>query len=248
MGKALMSWGRNGFSAAILLAASLAASTAAQAGVVVSASGPSAKTYPVGRKLADTDRIVLQAGDSITVLDQRGTRVLRGGGTFTLAQQSGPSKSGTFAVLTRQRSAQRMRTGAVRAGDVGGPISSPNLWYVDVGHSGTVCLPEAEDVRLWRPTTEGGATYTIKPAGGGSSAQVSFASGEMLAPWNSAALPLKDGSSFVVSRPGAPDSTVTFKVLGTVPADAEARAEKLIEDDCSTQLGLLSSTLRVDEG
>ena len=242
-----MSWGRNGFFATIAIAAGVAATTA-QAGVVVSASGPSAKTYPVGRKLADTDRIVLQPGDSITVLDQRGTRVLRGAGTYTLAQQSGPSKSGTFAVLTRQRSAQRMRTGAVRAGDVGGPVTSPNLWYVDVANSGTVCLPQADDVRLWRPTTEGGTTYSIKPAGGGSAAQVSFESGEMLAPWNDAALPLKDGASFVISRPGAPDSTITFKVLGAVPADAEGLAERLIEADCKTQLGLLSSTLRVDEG
>jgi hypothetical protein len=243
-----MSWGRSGFFATIAIAGGLAAATAAHAGVVVSARGPSAQTYPVGRKLADTDRIVLQAGDSITVLDQRGTRVLRGAGTYTLAQQSGPSKSGTLAVLTRQRSAQRMRTGAVRAGDAGGPVTSPNLWYVDVANSGAVCLPRTGDVRLWRSTTDGGATYSIKAAGGSPSGQVSFANGEMLAPWNSAALPLKDGSSFVLSRPGAPDSTVTFKVLDTIPTDVEALAQKLIEADCKTQLSLLSSVLRVDEG
>lgn len=243
-----MSWGKKGLFATIAIVAGVATATAAQAGVVVSASGPSAKAYPVGRKLADNDRIVLQAGDSITVLDQRGTRVLRGAGTYTLAQQSGPSKSATFAVLTRQRSAQRVRTGAVRAGDAGGPVTSPNLWYIDVGSSGAVCVPQPNDVRLWRPSTDGGATYSIKPAGGSSAAEVSFASGEMLAPWNSAALPLKDGSSFVISRPGTPDTTVTFKVLGAVPADVEGLAEKLIEADCKTQLGLLSSTLRVDQG
>jgi hypothetical protein len=241
-----MSWGRNAFFASLLIGAMLA--TAAQAGVVVSASGPSAKSYPVGRKLADTDRIVLQPGDSITVLDQRGTRVLHGAGSYTLAQQSGPSKSGTFAVLTRQRSAQRMRTGAVRAGDVGGPISSPNLWYVDVSGSGTVCLPAADDVRLWRAATGGSATYSIRPSGGGSPAPVTFADGEMLSPWNTTVLPVTDGSSFVISRPGAPDATITFRVLGAVPADAEGLAEKLIESDCKAQLDLLSSTMRVDEG
>jgi hypothetical protein len=243
-----MSWARNAFFAAALTGAALFAAAAAHAGVVVAASGPSAKTYPVGRKLADNDPIVLQAGDAITVLDQRGTRVLRGAGTYTLAQQAGPNKSGTFAVLTRQRSAQRMRTGAVRAGDSGGPVTSPNLWYVDVGRSGTMCLASADEVRLWRPTTEGQATYAIRPSAGGASSSVAFADGEMLSAWNTASLPVRDGASFVISRAGAPDQTVTFRILGNVPADPEGLAQKLIESDCKTQLDLMSSTLRVDGG
>jgi prepilin-type processing-associated H-X9-DG protein len=243
-----MSWGRNAFFAAALTGAALATATAAQAGVVVAASGPSAKNYPVGRKLADNEPIVLQAGDAITVLDQRGTRVLRGAGSYTLAQQAGPSKSGTFAVLTRQRSAQRMRTGAVRAGDSGGPVTSPNLWYVDVGRSGTLCLANTDDVRLWRPTTEGQATYAIRPTAGGAPANVAFADGEMLAAWNTASLPVSDGSSFVISRAGSPDQAVTFRVLGQVPSDPEGLAQKLIESGCMTQLDLMASTLRVDGG
>jgi hypothetical protein len=243
-----MFWGRNAFFTTALGISALATATAAQAGVVVSVSGPSAKSYPVGRKLGDNEAIVLQPGDSVTVLDQRGTRVLHGAGTYTLAQQAGPSKSGTFAVLTRERSAQRMRTGAVRAGDAAGPVTSPNLWYVDVGSSGTMCVTGADDVRLWRATTEGQATYSIKPSGGGASANVSFPDGEMLSAWNAASLPVRDGSSFVISRPGVPDRTITFRVLGQVPADPESLAQKLIESDCKTQLDLLSSTLRVDGG
>jgi hypothetical protein len=243
-----MSWGRNAFFAAIVTGAALGAATAAEAGVIVAVSGPSAKTYPVGRKLADNDPIVLQQGDSVTVLDQRGTRVLRGAGSYTLAQQAGPSKSGTFAVLTRQRSAQRMRPGAVRDGETGGPVTSPNLWYVDVGRSGTTCLPASDDVRLWRSTTDGQATYSIRPSAGGAAANVAFADGEMLSAWNNASLPVKDGSSFVLSRAGAPDETITFRVLGQVPADPEGLAQKLIESDCKAQLDLLSSTLRVDGG
>jgi hypothetical protein len=243
-----MSWGRNAFFVAAVTSAALVAATAAQAGVVVAVSGPSAKSYPVGRKLADNDPIVLQQGDAITVLDQRGTRVLHGAGTYTLAQQTGPSKSGTFAVLTRQRSAQRMRTGAVRAGDAGGPVTSPNLWYVDVGRSGTLCLPGSGDVRLWRSTTEGQATYAIRPSSGGASANVAFSDGEMLSAWNTASLPVRDGSSFVISRAGVPDQTVTFRVLGQVPSDPEGLAQALIESDCKTQLDLMSSTLRVDGG
>ena len=69
---------------AALLAAAVPVAQA-QAGVVVAVSGPSAKTYPVGRKIGPSDKIVLQAGDTLTVLDEKGTRVLRGAGSFTLS-------------------------------------------------------------------------------------------------------------------------------------------------------------------
>src|SRR5690606_12885977 len=121
---------------ATLCAAALALTPgAALAGVVVSVSGPSASSYPVGRKLGDDDRIVLRAGDTLTVLDGSGTRVLRGAGTYSLGQTSGTKASSTFAILTERRSARRARTGAVRAGDLDTPVRSPNLWYVDVGAS-----------------------------------------------------------------------------------------------------------------
>jgi hypothetical protein len=243
-----MSWGRHAFIAAALAGVAFGGATVAEAGVVVAASGPSAKSFPVGRKLADTERIVLRPGDSITVLDQRGTRVLNGAGSYTLAQQSGTSKSATFAVLTRERSARRMRTGAVRAVNSGGPITSPNLWYVDLRDSGAFCLPGADDVRLWRPTTEGQQSYSIKPAGSNAAAQVSFADGEMLTGWNKASLPVSDGSSYVISHPGAADARITFKLIGAVPADPERLAQELIENNCNAQLDLLSSTLRLSEG
>ena len=220
---------------------------AAQAGVVVSASGPSAASYPVGRKLGDDEKIVLRAGDTLTVLDSKGTRVLRGAGTYTLSQQTGPSKAGTFALLTRQRSAQRMRTGAVRAGDDGGPVSSPNLWYVDVRSSGPMCLPAADEVRLWRPTTEGAVSYAIRPAGSYAVVSVTFADGEMLAPWNAEALPVEDGASFEISQPDAAGHTITFKLFAEVPDKPEALADELIANGCTAQLAVLSSALMVAE-
>jgi hypothetical protein len=220
---------------------------AAQAtGVVVATSGPSAAKYPVGKKIADDERIVLAAGDVLTVLDGRGTRILKGVGTYTLSQQAGPSKTGAFALLTRERAAQRMRTGAVR-GEPAGPISRPNLWYVDVGSSGSTCVPEADEIRLWRSTSEGDVTYSIKPVGSGASSQVEFHDGEMLSPWDGKALPVSDGSTFVISQPGATERTVTFKVLDTVPDAPDALAEDLISHGCTAQLDVLSQALRVDQ-
>src|SRR6187431_2281458 len=97
--------------AALAAAACALAPVAARAGVVVSASGPSAASFPVGKSIGNSERIVLRAGDTLTVLDGNGTRVLRGAGTYSLGQQGGANKRSTFAVLTERRTASRVRTG-----------------------------------------------------------------------------------------------------------------------------------------
>src|SRR4051812_643010 len=101
---------RKRLAAAVLAAvACVLAPAGASAGVVVSASGPSAASSPVGKSIGNSDRIVLRAGDTLTVLDGNGTRVLRGAGTYSLDQQAGPSKRGTFADLTQRRAASQVR-------------------------------------------------------------------------------------------------------------------------------------------
>src|SRR5687767_1111077 len=134
---------------ALAAAACILVPAAAWAGVVVSASGPSAGNFPVGKSIGNSERIVLRAGDTLTVLDGNGTRVLRGAGTYTLSQQAGPSKRTEFASLTQRRTASQVTTGATRTGDL--PPRPSSLWYVDVSHPGTVCVTGTDRVRLWRP-------------------------------------------------------------------------------------------------
>lgn len=239
---------RKRLAAMVLAAACVLAPALAWAGVVVSASGPSAASFPVGKTIGDSERIVLRAGDTLTVLDGNGTRVLRGAGTYSLDQQSGASKRSTFAVLTERRTASRVRTGAVR-GDETTPVHSPNLWYVDVGRPGTVCLAGTDRVRLWRATTEGDATYALRAATGGASHSVTFADGDMLAPWDTSAFPITDGARFALSGPGgAGGSALTFAVLDTVAEEPEALAQQLIEKGCTQQLELLSTATMIEEG
>ena len=76
-------------------AVAVVAPDVAKAGTVVASSGPSAGKYPVGKKLKDTDRITLRAGDSVTVLDSRGTRIISGAGTHMVGAR-GASKRSTF--------------------------------------------------------------------------------------------------------------------------------------------------------
>ena len=84
-----------------------AAAAAATGGssIVVRASGPSAHDYPVGKSLANGSKIILRAGDSITLLDAHGSRTMRGPGTFTV----GSATAGANATM-------RARVGAVRGG------------------------------------------------------------------------------------------------------------------------------------
>jgi hypothetical protein len=243
-----MPWGRVKIIASAVAGVALAVAPAAALanGIVVAISGPSASKYPVGTKVADNERIVLAPSDTVTVLDGRGTRVLKGAGTFTLSQQAGTSKTGAFALLTRERAAQRMRTGAVR-GEPAGPITRPNLWYVDVSDSGPICVPKADEIRLWRPSGEGDATYSINPVGTGAVVRVVFRDGEVLSPWDGKALPVKDGASFVISQAKAAQRTITFKVLDAVPGEPDALAADLISHGCTSQLDVLSQAMKVDD-
>ncbi len=215
----------------------------AEAGVVVSSSGPSAGQFPVGRQIGDSERITLRAGDSITVLDDAGTRVLRGAGTFVLARQSGASRNRAFASLTTQRSATRARTGAVRNAGVA-EVSNPNLWYVDVASSGKVCLPGPEDVRLWRAVTESEDEYSIVVSGDAGSAQrVTFPEGEMLAVWNTANPPRENTTYTIGLAPEDQASQIEFAFIGEPPATPEDLAAALIDNGCTTQLELMSSAM-----
>lgn len=236
--------------AAIALAAAACALVpgAVSAGVVVSASGPSAGDFPAGRKIGDSERIVLRAGDTLTVLDDRGTRVLRGAGTFTLGQQGGDSRRSTFAVLTERRSAQRVRTGAVRGEEAEGSLAPPNLWYVDINRPGRTCLADTERVRLWRGSAEGSALFTLRGSQGGGKT-VRFSDGEIMAPWDLVALPVTEEAEYrVTAEDGSDAGNLSFAVLSSVSEEPEDLAAQLIENGCDRQLELLSSALMIAEG
>ena len=226
-----------------LMASTLALPAAALAGVVVSASGPSAGNFPAGKRIGNSERIVLQAGDTLTVLDGKGTRVLRGRGTYTLDQQAGPSRRSTFAVLTEQRAAAQVRTGATR-GDPSAALSPTNIWYVDISRPGRNCLANAEQVRLWRGSAEGDGSYTVRTASGNGQT-VEFADGSVLARWDIAALPVTEGTEYAVT--GDSQGTLSFVVLGDLGGEPDDLAAQFIENGCTRQLEILTSAMMVPE-
>lgn len=108
------------FKPALRCAAALAAlglSTAAAAdALVVRSTGPSAASYPVGRRLPDTERVVLRTGDRVVIVAQGGTRTLSGPGNFPV-RATVQTTQGRSTTLNRYLSASGgsiSRTGAVR--------------------------------------------------------------------------------------------------------------------------------------
>ncbi|MDZ4306370.1 hypothetical protein [Allopontixanthobacter sp.] len=216
---------------------------AASAEVVVASSGPSAGQFPVGRKLGASEQITLKAGDTVTVLGSAGTRVISGAGNHRVGAR-GAAKRSTFATLTRQRDAARVRTGAVRGDLTGAAVTRSNLWYVDVTQSGTMCIADGMAVQLWRPSAEGAPTYRVGNASATGDMYLAFAEGSTATDWNLAQMPVEDGASYTIAAPGGGSVTeVTFAVLETQPDNPEDLAAALIAKGCTGQLELLSSAL-----
>ncbi|MBB6124135.1 hypothetical protein [Sphingobium subterraneum] len=241
-------WAKCG--AAMMALAALAPLAAQAETIVVRASGPSAKTYTPGKKLADNSSVTLKAGDVVTLLDGRGTRTLRGPGTFgATASAAGSDTRTSLAALLETKRVMRARTGAVRGG-VGAEASaprSPNLWYVDISQTSVACVPDPANVRLWRPSSADGATVTITAKSGGASAPVIFGAGEAVALWP-ATLSVTDGAVYSLSWPGlAKPIDIALSVMAPGTEGLESMASTLISRKCDAQLNLLVETVALPD-
>ena len=215
----------------------------ARADVIVASSGPSAAQFPVGRKLSPTDRITLKENDQVTVLGASGTRVIKGAGTHRVGAQ-GTSNRSAYAVLTRQNSARRSRTGAVRAGAPIVEPERPNIWYVDVTEGGTMCIADTDAVSLWRPNSDEAATYVVRRGDAPDGIRITFDEMEDTADWDATRMPLTDGGTYRIAAPdGGAGNEFKLVLLPTPPNNPEDMAAALIERGCTGQLDLLATTL-----
>ncbi len=232
------------FAGLMLAGAVLAAPVAAMAGVVVKSTGPSSSKYPVGAKVDDNATITLKAGDSVTVLTSKGTKVMKGAGSFKVGDKPKATRA-RFAALTRTRNANRVRTGAVRGTGAASKPTNPNLWYVDVTQSGTICLTDTTEVRLWRPSTEGIATYNVADGNSGASVDVTFDESESVAPLDPAILSITTGTPYSVTGPGQGEAqvTITFAKLDQEYTQADQLAEALVAAGCMTQINQMADRL-----
>ncbi len=214
--------------------------------VVIKYDGPNSQNYKPGKKLLPTAKISLKAGEILTVLDERGTRTLRGPGTFSASSAvSASSVSNTnLASLIKTSSIRRARTGAVRGETPPQQTQlSPSLWYVDISKSAKFCVADFQSVQLWRSgATDTQPAVTIASPSG-SNATVKFGKSRTTVRWPSAIAPV-DGGKYTIAGPGNADkiSIEMVKIDVTGEERLDTLAVKLLERGCQAQSELLAAT------
>ena len=234
-----------------LLAAGIAALTMSSAAladaIVVRSTGPSAATYPVGRRLPPAERVVLRAGDRVVLIGEGPSRTLSGPGNFPVRSANQANQT-TTNMLGRYLSANGStisRTGAVRGADTVGPSSAPSLWVVDITRGGTMCVTDVNNVTLWRSDMSEDTLLTVEnSANAEQRSALAFVAGQNFRRWPSDVMPISTGASYRVSGPGMdPSMMLRFVQLAQMPVDAESAASALAEHGCTTQLSQLGERL-----
>ena len=213
----------------------LGGATSALANVLVVRSlGNAARSYPPGRSLPDTATVNLAAGDTLVLLGARGTRTLRGPGTFRV---SGPVQSNQMADLLRDRR-PRARVGAVRAPrGVGGP--STDVWPIDSRRGGTYCIAEGATPGVWRSDAVAPGTVRLARAGSSGTA-LQWEAGQHVLQWPTA-IAIEPGVEYVIAGAGRPAVMFRFVPIANLSAPQDLAAA-LIENGCHAQLDLLIDT------
>ena len=233
---------RLGLRHAAIAAIALASASAAAANIlVVRSSGPSAKAYPAGRALAPNARIALRDGDTIVLLDGRGTRTLRGPGNYAAGAAAQVT---TRSALTVNNGGRIGRIGASR--NTPDTVRSPSIWHVDVSQSATVCVAGRSNVLLWRPSASQSVNLSIAPVMGGATARtVAWPAGQPVLAWPQD-LPIANDAEYRLSVEGvAVPTRLRFKILPAAPTGLEAQAAAFIQNGCEAQLDVLIETVQL---
>jgi hypothetical protein len=219
--------------------------------LVVRSSGPSARSYPPGKAIPDAQKIVLKANDQVVILDGRGTRTLKGPGSFSpiVASNQATDSRTTFAALVNQRSERRARIGAVRSvkpADAAG-ARNPNLWFVDVERSSNTCVIDPAAITMWRAEPGSQSTVTLTNVATGKAETLDWTAGQSTRAWP-ASMPVTAGAEYRLSWPGAQQPTLLkFAVLGPNLQGLENMAAALIKHGCEAQLDLLIETVAIPD-
>lgn len=193
--------------------------------------------------MADSARIALRAGDSLVLLDGRGTRVLRGPGDFTA---NGPAQTSRPVATAAATPARRARIGAVRSAGVG-PLRSPSIWHVDIAKSSTFCVADPANVTLWRADASTPIALTVMREGDNGSRTLDWAAGQTTLNWPSD-LAIAEGSRYRLGWADAATPTMLgFRTLAAKPSDLQEMASVLIQNGCDAQLDLLIETVKIPD-
>ena len=224
----------------------LSAGTAHAGTIVVRSNGPSAGAYPPGKLLPAGGQIPLKAGDTLTVLDATGTRVLKGPGNVAVSGTGAASVNG-FKALIADTGLRQTRTGATR-GVGGGPAHPTNVWTVDASKPGPFCVINPASVSVWRPDNSGAGKLALTRLGDGKSFTLEFLPGESVRAWPTADLPVVDGNRYKIDGVGVTSATtITTRLLPSAPPSLDDAATALLAKGCNSQLDLLIDSTKMDD-
>ncbi len=238
MMEAILSWIKTASAITFGLMAVSVTTDAIANSIVVRSTGPSAKSYPPGKALAANSKLSLQAGDMVTVLDAKGTRVLRGPGSISISSPTTATGSAINQLL-RNTNGRQARIGATR-GTGQTVMKSPNLWFVDTAKGGTICLEDLSTASLWRPG--GKPAQTMSLSADGKSANIIFRTSQTVSAWPVKDMPIVEGKDYRLAAPGTEAVTVRFAKTPASNGNPAAVAEGLIAKGCAGQLELLVDT------
>ena len=207
--------------------------------IVVRSNGPSAASYPPGKKLPDNGTIVLKPGDQVTVLDAHGTRVLRGGAAAAAVPVAGNGAATVngIAALIADNGQRQTRTGATR-----GQNTAPrptNVWQIDTTRSGAFCVVDAKTLALWRPGTDTATSLTLTRIGDAKNASVAFRAGQAVKDWPFDTLPVESGTRVSIAGGSPSPISIDLKLLAVAPVTLDETAAALLAQGCNAQLDLL---------
>jgi hypothetical protein len=226
-----------------------AAPAAAQDALIVKST---VQDYRVGTKVNESDEITLDEGDVVTVLTKKGSRTMRGPGTFVVGANPRSIRA-RFANLTRERAANDTVTGAVRGANPGDDAQDrprrPNIYFVDVAREGPVCLRSLDEVTLWRQDASEAETYSLSetPVGEGEqvlSISVPFAQRVSSVKVAGERFGVRDQGVYTIT--GSQSGTVTSITVIDLGADMtrpDELADLLYQNGCMAQFELLAERL-----
>ena len=213
----------------------LSAGTRAQAGgMVVMASGPSARAYPQGRAFARGERLALQRGDRIGLIDGGRYRELIGPGTLVVGQARPSAEEATAIRLVLATGKGPARLGGIKASAIEG-MKGPRT-----------------------SKTKGFSFDRAKPAPGATPADedlvVALAGKDYAAAETDWRKPPADPAApFCIERGATPATpTANLRAIDPVPADlgpdtaAITLADQLLAQGCTAQLDALTTALAAD--
>lgn len=220
-------------------AALIAAQASAAELVVVEARGI---TLKAGQTVDDGQRLTLQPGDELVLVDERGSVIrLRGpfDGRPASGKGSGIDISNVLAALSpggAQNAVGVMRAKKVVTGTL------PDPWVIDVTHSGAACLRAGTPVVFWRQESTDHATLRIAPATGAWHAESDWPAGASVlsAP---AMLPIIDGQDYAFDLEGETAVVTLVHVPASLRTD-RMRAAWMLEKNCVNQAKALIATMK----